>query len=110
MQAGPYGDPDPVLVRDNFICRYCGKDLLASLDDWHSAQVDHVMPINHGGSDGSDNKVCACAYCNSLKHGKRFSSIEDAKGYILERRKDCQKSYEAHKALVRGNRGFSSAQ
>ena len=45
-----------VLKRDGYICAYCGQE---------ADQVDHVIPINKGGTDHPDNLVAACMFCNS---------------------------------------------
>lgn len=46
-----------VLRRDDFTCRYChSKD--------NPLQVDHVIPVALGGTDGPDNLVAACKDCN----------------------------------------------
>lgn len=55
-----------VLRRDGHTCRYCG----ASAPDV-ALQVDHVIPVALGGTDGPDNLVAACRDCN---YGKSSSS------------------------------------
>ena len=84
-----------VLVRDKFICRYCGAQLYLAqaikvLDmhkpgkrhwdaHWESeplksngATVDHVVSEEEGGYDTLDNLVACCVVCNSSKgKGKR---------------------------------------
>lgn len=45
-----------VLKMHDYLCVYCG--------DVASA-VDHVIPINKGGTDHLDNLVAACMTCNS---------------------------------------------
>lgn len=51
-----------ILLRDSYICFYCGSD---------ATQVDHIIPIAKGGDayDG-DNLVACCKPCNLAK-GKR---------------------------------------
>ena len=80
--------------RDNFMCRYCGKDGLASLDNWHDCTIDHVVPRTHGGSDDETNLVTCCGYCNAIKSERVFESIDAARAYIMERRKKLQGHYE----------------
>lgn len=79
-----------VLVRDGFICRYCGTRLYLAqaikVIDFHKpgreywnahweseplksygATVDHIVPENDGGYDTPDNLVACCVVCNSSK-------------------------------------------
>lgn len=53
--------------RDFYACRYCGarQDLV----------IDHVIPVNKGGTNTVDNLVTACQACNLRKRDK---SIEEA--------------------------------
>ena len=46
------------------ICYYCK----CQVDD--SYQVDHVIPLARGGSNGPENLVIACANCNQSKGAK----------------------------------------
>ncbi len=84
-----------VLVRDGFMCRYCGHRLYLSqaiklfdvvvpdlelydnngkkepLRSWW-ATVDHIKPLNKGGTDCLDNLLACCVRCNSrLGDGER---------------------------------------
>ncbi len=43
-------------------CVYCASPL-----DVHTATLDHVHPLSHGGAHDSANVVVACAPCNRLK-------------------------------------------
>jgi hypothetical protein len=45
-------------------CYYCHK----KLDDKY--HIDHVIPLAKGGSDGPENLVVACQFCNLSKHDK----------------------------------------
>ena len=79
-----------VLVRDGFICRYCGARLFLAqaikvLDmyepgnnQWDAhwkeeplkssgATVDHIKSEDEGGFDTLDNLVACCVVCNSSK-------------------------------------------
>jgi len=51
--------------RAAFCCEYCDRDLLASVDDYDSWQVDHIVPTSRGGLDVFDNKAIACKTCNA---------------------------------------------
>jgi 5-methylcytosine-specific restriction endonuclease McrA len=88
--------------RDNYLCQYCGKDGLESLDNWHDSTVDHFRPRKYGGTDDSENLVTSCGHCNSIKGDRLFGSIEECKVYILKRRAELQITFEAVKKAVRG--------
>lgn len=45
-----------ILKMHDYMCVYCGDEANA---------VDHVIPINKGGTDHPDNLVAACMTCNS---------------------------------------------
>ena len=92
----------PIQQRDNYICQYCGRNGLESLDDWHSCTVDHVIPVSEGGTDDESNLVTCCSYCNAIKGNKKFESFEAAKEYILGRRKELEETYRKVKLAVRG--------
>ena len=51
-----------VFDRDDYQCRYCGKQLTQT-----SATLDHVIPVSSGGGNHLDNLVTACVSCNSHK-------------------------------------------
>lgn len=57
---------DPVVQRDGYRCRYCGKEI----EDISEIHIDHIIPISQGGLDVPENKVVACRDCN-LKKGAR---------------------------------------
>ena len=88
--------------RDNYICQYCGKDGLASLDNWHDCTIDHFIPAKHNGTNDSNNRITSCGYCNSIKAGKEFDSIEDARKEILKRRQELEQNFLAVRKTVRG--------
>ena len=48
-----------VLLRDQFMCQYCGEEFLGS-----ELTLDHVHPKSMGGKKSWDNIVCACGPCN----------------------------------------------
>lgn len=51
-----------ILQRDNFTCRYCGKQAHET-----ELEVDHVHPRSRGGSDDPRNLVTTCWPCNRGK-------------------------------------------
>jgi len=50
-----------ILKRDDFRCLYCGGP---------ATHVDHVTPLDKGGTDEPDNLASACATCNLRKGTK----------------------------------------
>ena len=55
---------DNVLLRDEYICQYCGLDCSHDHDD---LTLDHVLPRYHGGKTTFTNIVAACSNCNLEK-------------------------------------------
>lgn len=60
-----------VLMRDNYICIYCGvrpgavlKGKVLSKADF---TVDHILPRSRSGKDQWTNTACACYQCNHRK-------------------------------------------
>jgi 5-methylcytosine-specific restriction endonuclease McrA len=51
-----------LLIRDNFTCQYCEKQL-----NQMDLTVDHVIPRVKGGKTKWENIVCACYTCNTIK-------------------------------------------
>ena len=49
---------DFIFSRDNNLCHYCGQP---------ASQIDHKVPVSHGGTDLTTNLVASCAKCNNLK-------------------------------------------
>ena len=79
-------DWNGVVLRDP--CSYCGRMLPCSRDSRNAAHrrdprrwqsVEHVTPLNRGGSNRWDNKVSACYWCNVQR------SDEPLLGYLLRR-------------------------
>jgi hypothetical protein len=53
-----------VLIRDKFLCVYCGSDRKSELT------IDHVLPKSRGGPTSYTNCVSACRRCNQYKGDK----------------------------------------
>ena len=51
-----------ILVRDEFVCQYCGKKFPAS-----ELTLDHVFPKSRLGPDIWENIVACCKECNQKK-------------------------------------------
>jgi hypothetical protein len=52
-----------VFERDEYKCRYCGKQLTR-----FTVTLDHVKPVADGGDNSFENLLTACLDCNSRKH------------------------------------------
>jgi hypothetical protein len=50
--------------RDNYICRYCGRNLR---NDARAICLDHVIPYAKGGTNREKNLVTSCKKCNASK-------------------------------------------
>lgn len=74
-----------VFQRDGFRCQYCGAS-----PDQCRLEVDHVIPVSDGGTNGFGNLVTACALCNA---GKAASTTVRADG--------CRAAPEVLKVIAR---------
>jgi hypothetical protein len=54
-----------IFSRDNFTCSYCGKN---TIDDNIKLTIDHVFPLNKGGTNEIYNLTTSCSSCNSSKY------------------------------------------
>jgi 5-methylcytosine-specific restriction endonuclease McrA len=78
-----------VFERDEFICAYCGNRCYEDyITNPRALTVDHLIPRALGGNNDTDNLVTCCMECNVIKGARRFESFEDAREYIIKRKKD----------------------
>ena len=91
-----------ILERDKYRCQYCGLDGLASFENSLGMSVDFVVPRAKKGRKDPHNLVAACRPCNLLKGRRAFSSFEEAKAYVLQRREELRKEWEGKVARLRG--------
>lgn len=60
-----------VLVRDNYICIYCGAEpgivQQNKVLTKHDFTIDHILPKSRGGKDTWSNTASSCATCNHRK-------------------------------------------
>lgn len=54
-----------IFSRDNFTCRYCGRQ-----SDVVPLHVDHVIPVCRGGTNDDENLITSCQDCNLGKGGR----------------------------------------
>lgn len=90
-----------ILERDRYRCQYCGLDGLASFENSLIMTVDFVHPRARKGKKAAENLKVACRPCNVIKGHRVFKSFEDAKTYVLWRRTELQKEWEAKTAHLR---------
>lgn len=65
-----------VLKRDNFRCRYCGRDV----NNGVKLHVDHITPLSKGGTNYEDNLITSCEDCNIGKGATEFEHLVIKKG------------------------------
>jgi hypothetical protein len=82
-----------VFARDNFTCRYCGKQ-----SDSVELQVDHIIPVSKGGSNDESNLVTSCVPCNQ---GKSDILLEQAAPNETDRLRLAQELHEQKQAAKR---------
>jgi len=87
-----------ILERDHYCCQYCGLDGISNFENSLIMTVDFVQPRAKKGKKTADNLVTACRPCNVIKGYRAFQSLEDAKAYVLQRREELRKEWEAHTA------------
>lgn len=89
-----------IFKRDGFKCQYCGKSAPDVV-----LEIDHVIPVAHGGTNDVENLVTACRECNNGKGARELTEealaniqkvqIDD----IAERREQAEMMTEWRKAL-----------
>jgi hypothetical protein len=83
-----------ILKRDDFKCKYCGKD-----SDDAKLEIDHIIPVAKGGDDNPINLVTACFDCNRgkrdtlLGHKQTFINKEELEKEFSTTRDNVQKYY-----------------
>lgn len=100
-------------IRAEFRCEYCGRDLLASVDDYKAWAQDHLIPANPKSSGPStfENLVIACHPCNSYKgdwdprstageFASRDGLLRAARAVIMARRSADQAALDQTRAVV----------
>ena len=89
-----------IFKRDSFKCQYCGKAAPEVI-----LEIDHVVPVAHGGTNDITNLVTACRECNNGKGARELSDdtiIKRQKAQldeINERREQAEMLTEWKKAL-----------
>jgi 5-methylcytosine-specific restriction endonuclease McrA len=89
-----------VLERDLYRCQYCGLDAMANFENSLVMTVDFVLPSARQGGKKQDNLVAACRPCNVIKGHRIFKNLDEAKAYVLKRRAELHKEWEADMARM----------
>jgi 5-methylcytosine-specific restriction endonuclease McrA len=97
-----------ILERDHYRCQYCGLDGMSNFENSLVMSVDFVLPRAVKGKKDSNNLVTACRACNLIKGHRVFKSIEEAKAYVLQRRSDLRKEWEAKMARLQSQPATAS--
>ncbi len=87
-----------ILERDQYRCQYCGLDGMTSFDNALAMSVDFVVPRARKGKKDPRNLVACCRACNMIKGRRVYSNFEEAKKYVLERREQLRKAWDARNA------------
>lgn len=99
-----------ILERNGYTCQICGS---AAGEDSGCApgkpcrlQIDHVVPISHGGSDAEVNLRAVCVYYNKDKANLKTPTSREAVSFMsLIRRQPRNVQFEIYQFL---SRKFSS--
>ena len=91
-----------ILERDRYRCQYCGLDGLTSFENSLIMTVDFVLPRARKGGKDPENLVTACRPCNRIKGKLVFTSFDDAKKYIVQRRAALRTEWETTMDQLRG--------
>jgi hypothetical protein len=83
-----------ILKRDQYRCQYCGLDGSASFENALAMSVDFVIPRARKGKKDPSNLVACCRPCNMIKGTRIYRSFDEAKEYVLKRRKQLRQAWE----------------
>ncbi|MEI7479237.1 MAG: HNH endonuclease signature motif containing protein, partial [Actinomycetes bacterium] len=62
-----------ILIRDAFTCRQCGQVI-----DGKRAHVDHIIPLEDGGTDDDANLQTLC----DADHGRKTREEQRRRGFL----------------------------
>lgn len=89
-----------IFERDRFRCVYCGACTTEDIDV--SLTVDHIVPVNGGGSDRADNLVTSCESCNAQKQDRKLDRETQTKYQKLARERNEAAGIPNHLIIVLG--------
>ena len=73
-------------------CEYCR---IAPGDRLLKFQIDHIIPLKHGGSDITDNLCLACLKCNGYK-GPNVAALDPITGAATKLYNPRQQQWDEH--------------
>lgn len=73
-------------------CEYCR---VPQSDRLSKFQIDHIIPIKHGGSDDTENLSLACLKCNSFK-GPNVAALDPETGDATKLYNPRRQEWKAH--------------
>ena len=98
-----------ILERDQYRCQYCGLDGASSFENSLVMTVDFVHPRARKGKKAPENLVTACRPCNVIKgHRRIFQNFAQAQQYVLMRRAELRKDWEARTAHLHAQSAATS--
>jgi HNH endonuclease len=97
--------------RAHWRCEYCGLPFLASIENYKSMQMDHVIPRQPGERNNLDNLAASCVVCNLFKRrfdprpqagasATREMLVAVAAAYIAEKRRVFAKQLERDRTII----------
>lgn len=98
-------------LKQEFRCKYCKRDLLATIEDYDVWQFDHVVPVSKQGADMMENKVVACKLCNFAKrsfdprsnvdeHATAEQLLNAAENYVMQVREQKKERLQKVKDIL----------
>lgn len=89
----PKKDKEEALKLQNYVCVYCGADLMGFTwnrrgKHWSPVKThyDHFVPWTYSQDSSLSNIVAACSKCNHVKSSLVFNTLDEARVYILGKR------------------------
>jgi len=84
---------EKVLLNQNFRCFYCIQ-AFGEYEQYRRIKIllrvtwDHLIPYSYIQSNPEHNFVACCQICNSLKWSMVFSTLEEAREYVQQKREE----------------------
>jgi hypothetical protein len=82
-----------IYLRDGMACAYCGD----AVETGAALQLDHIIPVEKGGSNEAENLVTCCDRCNLAKAERNVAEFIEATAAYLNHGVT---AYAIHKALL----------
>jgi hypothetical protein len=60
--------PKTLKELEDYTCQVCGRRLLNMKNGDPYAEIHHIQPLSHDGTDSIDNVLCLCPLCHRLFH------------------------------------------